>query len=176
MPETLPAAKKKTSTSPHMNKRQTSGRPPQVKFRSALSHTFAANFGQTSLISTLRQAYVRLKDGMNAFVISKNITVCLSIIFINAFSRQSGSVFIQCTSKLLGWPVSTAGYLLSIKALVSLGVLIALAGITRLLESRCITRPLYLDIWIARFSLTLLVVGNLLIGLSWNTASLITGE
>jgi len=113
---------------------------------------------------------------MNAFVIGKNITVCLSIIFINAFSRQSSSIFIQYTSKRLSWPVSTAGYVLSIKALVSLGVLIGLAGITRLLKARSIKQPLYLDIWIVRSSLTLLVVGNILIGLSWNAASLITGE
>ena len=123
-----------------------------------------------------REAYKKLNESFQAFAISREITTCLIVIFINAFSRSSGSIFVQYVSKLLDWPISTSGYLLSIKAAMSLGVLVGLAALTRLMTARPSVRPLYLDVWVARSSLALLAVGNLIIGFSANTASVVAGK
>ena len=98
------------------------------------------------------------------------------MIFINAFSRASQSIFIQYVSKLLDWPISTAGYLLSVTAAVSLGVLVALIGLTRIMTAQTSIRPWYLDVRVARSSLALLALGDLIVGFSANSASVITGE
>ena len=116
-----------------------------------------------------------MKESFQAFAVSKEITICLTIIFINAFSRSSGSIFIQYVSKRLDWPISTSAYLLSVKAAVSLGILVGLAAFTRFLTARTSTPPLYVDVWVARSSLVLLAVGNLIIGFSPNSASVIAG-
>src|SRR5271169_1261137 len=123
-----------------------------------------------------RKAHKKLKESFQAFAISREITTCLIVIFINAFSRSSGGIFIQYVSKLLDWPISTSGYLLSVKAAVSLGILVGLAALTRLMTAQTSTPPLYLDVWVARSSLALLVVGNLIIGFSANSASVVAGE
>lgn len=115
-------------------------------------------------------------ESFRAFAISREITTCLVVIFINAFSSSSGGIFIQYVSKSLHWPISTSGYLLSVKAAVSLGILVGLAALTRLMTTQTPTTPLYLDVWVARSSLTLLAVGNLIIGLSANSASVVAGE
>lgn len=65
--------------------------------------------------------------------------------------------------------------LLSVKAAVSLGILVGLAAFTRFLTARTSNPPLYLDIWVARLSLVLLAVGDLIIGVGANSASVIAG-
>jgi hypothetical protein len=68
------------------------------------------------------------------------------------------------------------GYLLSVKSAVSLGVLVCLVVLTRLITVKSSTKPLYLDVWVARSSLALLAGGNLIIGFSGNTAPVIAGK
>ena len=122
------------------------------------------------------KAYQGLRDSFRAFSISKEITVCLTVIFINAFSRSSNGIFVQYVSNLLGWPISKVGYLLSVKAAMSLGTLVALALLTRVLAIRSSARPLYIDVWVARLSLVILVAGNLTLGLGTNLAAVIAGK
>jgi len=124
----------------------------------------------------LRKSYKQLKESVGIFTISREITICLMVIFLNAFSGSSSSIFIPYVSKLLGWPISTSGYLLSMRAAVSLGILVGLAGLTRLVTAQTSTRPLYLDVWVARSSLALLAVGDLIIGSSTNAASVVGGK
>jgi hypothetical protein len=100
----------------------------------------------------------------------------LIVIFINAFSRASRSIFVQYVSKILDWPISTTGYLLSVKAAVSLGVLVALVALTRIMTAQTSIRSLYLDVRVARSSLALLALGDLIVGFSANSASVVTGE
>ncbi|GAM89567.1 hypothetical protein ANO11243_076060 [Dothideomycetidae sp. 11243] len=108
--------------------------------------------------------------------LSGDIVVCLSIIFLTTFAGSSGRIFIQYTSKLLDWPISTVGYIISVKSLVTLGMLIVLASIAQFLERKGQVRPKYLDIWIVRLSLATLVLGGVLTGLANNAASIITGS
>lgn len=98
------------------------------------------------------------------------------MIFLNAFSRSSSGTFIQYVSNRLDWPISKTGYLLSVKAMVTLGILIGLAILTRLVTVQTSTRALYVDVWVARSSVSLYIVGNVLIGLGTNAASVIAGK
>jgi hypothetical protein len=59
---------------------------------------------------------------------------------------------------------------------MSLGILVGLAALTRLMTAQPSVQPLYLDVWVARSSLALLAVGNLIIGFSANTASAVAGK
>lgn len=117
-----------------------------------------------------------MKESLGAFAISKEITLCLVVIFLNSFSSSSGNFFIQYVSNLLDWPIARTGYLLSIKAAVLLGLLLVLATLTRFANLQGSSRGLNVDVWVTRTSLMLLVLGNLVLGLGKNTAAVIIGE
>ncbi|KAK3196983.1 hypothetical protein GRF29_1536g187778 [Pseudopithomyces chartarum] len=125
-----------------------------------------------SLVTNIR---TRVKESLGAFAISKEITLCLVVIFLNSFSSSSGNFFIQYVSNLLDWPIARTGYLLSIKAAVLLGLLLVLATLTRFANLQGSSRGLNVDVWVTRTSLMLLVLGNLVLGLGKNTAAVIIG-
>lgn len=75
----------------------------------------------------------------------------------------------------MDWPISTAGYLLSVRAATSLAILLGLAGLTRFMTAQTSTAPLYVDVCVARSSFALLVLGNLIIGASTDSLSVVTG-
>ncbi|KAI0398868.1 major facilitator superfamily domain-containing protein [Xylaria palmicola] len=131
------------------------------------------------LVSLVRRWFsdlVQTLRSLNPLVIRKEITVCLSIIFLTAFSRAANGLFTQYTSKLLDWPIATAGYILSVKSLVTLLTLVALACITQVLERKLGTRPLYLDVWVIRSSLMALTAGAILVAASKEPVLLISGS
>ncbi|KAI0417171.1 major facilitator superfamily domain-containing protein [Xylaria grammica] len=113
---------------------------------------------------------------LNPFVIPREVTVCSSIIFMSAFSRAANRLFTQYTSKLLDWPIATAGYILSLRSLVTLLTLVGLACTTQVLERRLGTRPLYLDTWVIRSSLLALTAGSILVAASKEPVLLISGS
>ncbi|GAW21484.1 hypothetical protein ANO14919_110030 [Xylariales sp. No.14919] len=80
------------------------------------------------------------------------------------------------TSKLLDWPIATAGYILSLRSLVTLLTLVGLACTTQVLERRLGTRPLYLDTWVIRSSLLALTAGSILVAASKEPVLLISGS
>lgn len=112
---------------------------------------------------------------LNPFTVRKEMTICLSIIFLSAFTGMAGGLFIQYTSKLLGWSIATSGYILGVKSLVTLCTLVALAGITQLLERKSGTRPFSLDVWVIRSSLVLLAAGAIFVAASKEPVLLILG-
>lgn len=105
----------------------------------------------------------------------KGKSLCLFIIFMAAFARMSGGIFIQYVSKVLGWSIASTGYVLSINGMVMLCFLIALAGITQLMERRYGTRPLRLDVYVTRFSLALHALGAMCTAFSREAVLLIVG-
>ncbi|VUC35726.1 unnamed protein product [Clonostachys rosea] len=113
---------------------------------------------------------------LQSIVISKKMVLCLTILFLSAFSRMTGVLFIQYTSKLLDWSISTAGYILGVKSLVTLCMLLTLASITQALERRTGVRPLYVDVWVIRSSLVALAVGGIFVAAAKEPVLLITGS
>lgn len=131
------------------------------------------------LISLARRRFGDLKqafESLNPFIIPKEMTLCLSIIFLSAFSRMTGGLFIQYTSILLGWSISTAGYIIGVKSLVTLCMLVALASITQILEWKTGARPRYLDVWVIRSSLLALTAGVVCVAASKEPVLLIAGR
>ncbi|KAI1733385.1 major facilitator superfamily domain-containing protein [Xylaria scruposa] len=143
---------------------------PQVTNLSTLSQRLVSSFRRW--FQDLNQAI----RGLNPFVIPREVTVCLSIVFLSAFSRAANGLFTQYTSKLLDWSIATAGYILSVKSLVTLLTLVGLACITQVLERRLGTRPLYLDTWVIRSSLMVLTAGSILVAASKEPVLLISGS
>ena len=88
---------------------------------------------------------------------------------------MTGRIIVQYASKRLGLSISTAGYILSARALVSLPVLFCLAFITRVFKKRESFQPFLLDIWIVRFSFVALTVGTAFVAMSGSTAVFIIG-
>lgn len=130
------------------------------------------------LVSSFRRWFQDLHEAircLNPFVIPREVTMCLSIIFLSAFSRAANGLFTQYTSKLLDWSIATAGYILSVKSLVTLLTLVGLACATQVLERRLGTRPLYLDTWVIRSSLMVLTAGSILVATSKEPVLLISG-
>jgi hypothetical protein len=124
-----------------------------------------------SLIQKMKQSLVALSPS----TVRKEITLVLLLLFLTMFCSMTGRIFIQYASKLLGWSISTAGYILGIRAFVALLVLFCLAAITRILEKKGTFRPLLLDVWIVRFSFVALTVGTAFIGMSRDSGLFITG-
>jgi len=125
-----------------------------------------------------RRVLSGLKDtarGLNPFTVRKEMTICLGIVFLSAFTGMAGGLFIQYTSKLLGWSIATSGYILGVKSLVTLCTLVALAGISQVLERKTGTRPLSLDVWVIRSSLVLLAAGAIVVAASKEPVLLILG-
>lgn len=163
MPETL-VSRKKADTS-----------NGQATSRGALDQSTKSQM----LISLARRRFGDLKqafESLNPFIIPKEMTLCLSIIFLSAFSRMTGGLFIQYTSILLGWSISTAGYIIGVKSLVTLCMLVALASITQILEWKTGARPRYLDVWVIRSSLLALTAGVVCVAASKEPVLLIAGS
>ncbi|CAH0022778.1 unnamed protein product [Clonostachys rhizophaga] len=155
MPETLMARKKAEASNGHQ---PIQDRSPISLFR--------------RWISDMQQAL----RSLHSIVISKNMVVCLFILFLSAFSGMTGVLFIQYTSKLLDWSISTAGYILGVKSLVTLCTLIALASLTQILERRTGVRPLYVDVWVIRSSLAALAVGAVFVAAAEEPVLLVAGS
>ena len=126
-------------------------------------------------MSFVRKLKNRITEALGSFSIRREITICLAIIFGNSFAMQTNRLFTQYTSKLLGWPISSVGYLVSLQSFVTLGVLLAFSGIGQFLKSRWTIQPLIVDVWIARFSFLMLMIGVFVIGASREVLVLIIG-
>lgn len=105
----------------------------------------------------------------------REITFCLTIVFICTFTRQSGHIFIQYASKLLGWQIATAGYLMSIKSIVSLILLLSLAAISQYIGKHAEDASMRLHRRVVLLSPRALALGSAFIGLSKNAATFIIG-
>ena len=124
-----------------------------------------------SLTQKMKQPLVALRPS----TVRKEIILTLLLLFLTMFCSMTGRIFIQYASKSLGWSISTAGYILGIRAFVGLLVLFCLAAITQLLEKIGTFRPFVLDVWIVRFSFVALTVGTAVIAMSRDSALFITG-
>ncbi|KAI0109611.1 major facilitator superfamily domain-containing protein [Nemania sp. FL0031] len=163
MPETLMSSKKTDAINGQTTDQGTSDQSTQIQKLVSLVQRWSRD---------LKQAF----QSLNPFVIPKEMTVCLSVIFLSAFSRMTNGLFIQYTSKLLDWSIATAGYILSVKSLVTLFTLVALACITQVLERKMGKRPLYLDVWVIRSSLVVLTAGVVLVAASKEPVLLVVGS
>ncbi|KAI1121237.1 major facilitator superfamily domain-containing protein [Nemania abortiva] len=163
MPETLASRKKADAVNDQPTGQGASDQSTQGQMIISLVQRWS---------SGLKQAF----QSLNPFIIPREMTVCLSIIFLSAFSRMTNGLFIQYTSKVLNWSMATAGYILSVKSLATLLTLVALACITQVLERKMGKRPLYLDVWVIRSSLIVLTVGVVLVAASKEPVLLVVGS
>lgn len=109
---------------------------------------------------------------LNPLTVPRDVTTWLCIIFVTGFASTSASLFTQYVSNLLHWPISSVGYLASVKAFVTLGVLVLLAFLSR----RAVAdQSPKLDTWITRASLICLAVGDATVGLGRGAAAVIAG-
>ncbi|KAI5865370.1 major facilitator superfamily domain-containing protein [Durotheca rogersii] len=162
MPETMPKSSIEDEMSPERIDVQEGGSSTVHRLRAMV----------ISLAQRLKQSLVAL----NPSAVRKEITLILVILFLSMFCSMTGRIFVQYTSKLLGWSISTAGYILGIRAFAALCVLFCLAGITQLLEKTNTLRPLLLDVWVVRLSFIALSVGTAFIAISRESGLLIAGS
>ncbi|KAF9879489.1 major facilitator superfamily transporter [Colletotrichum karsti] len=125
----------------------------------------------------LQKAANKLKQALKGLKIpAKGPRVCLSIIFLAVFARQSTHLFAQYASKVLDWPIAKAGYVLSAKSFVGLVLLVVLAGISSLLSRQDGTASLRMNKRVVLVSLLASLIGSVLLGMSRDTATLIIGS
>ncbi|KAH7056001.1 major facilitator superfamily domain-containing protein [Macrophomina phaseolina] len=91
------------------------------------------------------------------------LLLCLTTIFLKTFALMSNHLTLQFASKTLHWPLASAGYLLSLKAAISLLVLLLLPLLGNVASRRRL-RAVALDTWVARCSLAFLAAGSWMIG------------
>lgn len=141
----------------------------RVKFSFKQIRRFSAKF--ISWVRGMKQSL----SALNPSAVRKEIIMVLVLLFLAMFCAMTGRIFVQYTSKLLGWPISTTGYILSVRAFVSLVVLFGLAALTRFVDKWGKVKSITLDIWIVRLSFAALVVGTVFIAMSSGPGLLITG-
>ncbi|KAL7275200.1 hypothetical protein RUND412_001879 [Rhizina undulata] len=91
-------------------------------------------------------------------VLSPRILLCLMGCLVTRLGRQSLDILLQFVSKRFGWTLAQAGYLISLRAGVNV---ILFVIVLPLLASKMS------DLWIARWSVFLLSIGSVGIGVSW---------
>ncbi|KAI1194120.1 major facilitator superfamily domain-containing protein [Nemania serpens] len=141
-----------------------------AKRRLPMIRRFSAKF--ISWVRGMKQSL----SALNPSAVRKEIIMVLVLLFLAMFCAMTGRIFVQYTSKLLGWPISTTGYILSVRAFVSLVVLFGLAALTRFVDKWGKVKSITLDIWIVRLSFAALVVGTVFIAMSSGPGLLITGS
>lgn len=127
------------------------------------------------ITTSLRQNVSYIISALNVAWGTRELRLCLLIIFIFMFNISSGVLSIIYASNLLGWSISRIGYLISVNSMVTLGVLVTLAFLSQYLERRLGARPLALDVNVVRASSIVLGVAGLLMGLT-NKWTVITGK
>lgn len=121
--------------------------------------------------STLQRIPAHIGDsfrGLTSSWTKREIRVCFLLVFLFHFTLQSGTIFIQYLSKVLDWPISSAGFVISLNGLVYLAVLLSLGGITR--------RSSHLDLSVLRASSIALVLGAFIMALGRTPAVFIAGS
>lgn len=117
----------------------------------------------------ISQAINGLKDvyGSLSVLHSLPILLLLMVFFIYPFQRQSVDLSLRYISNRFHWKLRQTGFLLSMRALINFLLLLALLpGLSHYLIKRLHLSSMEKDIVLARFSVLVLVVGALLIGLS----------
>lgn len=109
---------------------------------------------------------IQIRDSGNVIFRSRPLRLLLVTFFIEQLTMKTTRFGIRYTSKRFGWSIAQFGYFLSVRAAVSILVLlIALPAISKVLHSPrfsfqySATRK---DLVLARFSSILLVLGSLL--------------
>jgi hypothetical protein len=121
------------------------------------------------LINKIRQISTKL-------ICNCQLLLSIAVIFLNTFARQVNIIFPQFVSVALGLPLSTVGYISTIKIFVALGMLVGLAALTPYMKSNIVRSSLWYDLWTVRFCLAFLTIGSIVIGLSSSLSVLVVGS
>jgi len=127
------------------------------------------------ILTSLRNNANSVTSALGVAWATRELRLCLLVVFLFTFNLSSGALAIVYTSVFLNWPISRVGYLISANGMVTLGVLIMLALLSQVLERRHGVRPLALDVNVVRVSSIVLGVGGLLMGLPFKW-TIITGR
>jgi MFS family permease len=128
--------------------------------------------------SIISQAVNSLKEVYGSLTVLHSLPILLLLLafLIQPFGRQSADILLRYISNRFGWKLSQAGYLLSLRAFICTVLLFALLpSISHYLTKRLHFSSSQKDIILARFSVILLVVGALLIGMSPTIVGTIVG-
>lgn len=112
-----------------------------------------------------------------SFLFARNnqyITLLLATLLTTTLGRHAQEILLQFVRNRFGWSWGQAAYLVSVKAFVLIVLLLFLlpaSGIT--LANRW--PPRLLELWRARISCVVLIVGAFLIGLAPNAATMVFG-
>ncbi|GME25708.1 MFS transporter [Neofusicoccum parvum] len=151
MPETLPPRPQRT-------------RHDSVVEESSDSESLTAKT-KTTALATVRNALSSLTSILRfSHAPSAPLILCFATIFLKTFALMSNHLYLQFASKALAWTIADAGYLLFIKALVSLLVLLVLPLAGRHATARRAVPAVAVDAWVARGSLVALAAGSWLVG------------
>lgn len=119
--------------------------------------------------SITAQATKSLNEVFSSFSVLRSLPILLLLLafVIDPFTRQSVALSVRYVSNRFHWELRQVGFLLSLRAFVNFILLLAiLPGLSRYLI-RCLHySPTEKDLFLARFSVIVLVVGALLIAIS----------
>lgn len=127
------------------------------------------------ILASLRNNANAVTSALGVAWATRELRLCLLVVFLFTFNASTGFLAIQYTSIHLTWPYSKVGYLISVNGMMTLGVLITLALLSQVLERRLGVRPLALDVNVVRVSSIVLAVAGLLMGFPFKW-TVITGK
>ena len=103
--------------------------------------------------------------------------ICLPLVFLHSLATQAAPLTLQLITKRFQWPLARAGYLLTVKAIVSVFTLLVISPATEYwLGLRDDRGRLLVHVGTLQASFLVLALGNSAIGLSYNVAMVVAGQ
>jgi len=151
-----------------------------MDFEHSISTTSELSIGdhlqETPSAPTASRIYHRFKDIIRVFTSLPGMATCLILVFMHAFSTQAARLTLLLITGRFSWPLAKAGYLLTVKAVISVVTLAIIGPLARMwTKGNHKTHPFHVGVWTLRIGLLLLAVGNVVIGLSLSIPMLVIG-
>ncbi|PWY76005.1 MFS general substrate transporter [Aspergillus sclerotioniger CBS 115572] len=108
-----------------------------------------------------------LKQRLRVVVSQRNIFLLILSFLVANFARDSMAFLLQYISNRYSWPIAKTSYMLSFRALAQLlQFILILPWIDRTMRKRFETRPKEKDLYLSRFSITIMTIGFAALGLA----------
>ncbi|KAL4874537.1 major facilitator superfamily domain-containing protein [Aspergillus karnatakaensis] len=117
----------------------------------------------------------RLAESFRSIVSDRKAAGLVFSLLVLTISVQSMEFLLQYVSTRYGWSIAQSAMLLSLRAVVEFGLLLALGSLLLIVKGPRLRDPQRRDLLIARVSLWLIVVGLLILAMSPTVASAILG-
>lgn len=124
----------------------------------------------------MKHAFANLRQTIQSLCKDINIILVLIVFFVSYLGRSAAGLVLQYASKRYDWTIAEASYLITLRATFDLfSLVVLLPTCTAYLERRCSTSPAKRDKMLTQGSISLLLVGFLMLFFAFHPAIIALG-